>query len=64
MQGTYCRARNGNWGRSFLYVAFEIFMEIKINIAQNYWISGCYPSSSVLETRKQRLSETGSVSVL
>jgi hypothetical protein len=32
--------------------------------AQNYWVFGLCPSSSVVETRKHNISETGSVSVL
>jgi hypothetical protein len=31
---------------------------------QNYWAFGLFPSSGILEARKQNVSETGSVSVL
>jgi hypothetical protein len=31
---------------------------------QNYWVFGLFPSSGILETRKQDVSETGYVSVL
>jgi hypothetical protein len=31
---------------------------------QNYWVSGFYPSSAILNTRKNIISESGSVSVL
>jgi hypothetical protein len=31
---------------------------------QNYWVSGLCPSSEILNTRKHKVSETGSVSVL
>jgi hypothetical protein len=32
--------------------------------AQNYWVFGIFLSSGILETRKHKVSETGSVSVL
>jgi hypothetical protein len=31
---------------------------------QNYWVSGLFPPSGILETRKHDISETGSVLVL
>jgi hypothetical protein len=31
---------------------------------RNYWVFGLCPSSNILETRKQNVSETGSISVL
>jgi hypothetical protein len=31
---------------------------------QNYWVFGHFPSSGILENRKQDISDTGSVSVL
>jgi hypothetical protein len=31
---------------------------------QKYWVFGLFPLSSILETRKHNVSETGSVSVL
>jgi hypothetical protein len=36
----------------------------KIHPTQNYWVFGLCPSSSILETRKHSVLETGSVSVL
>jgi hypothetical protein len=36
---------------------------ISVN-TQNYWVSWTFPSSSILESRKHDVSETGSVSVL
>jgi hypothetical protein len=36
----------------------------KIHPTQKYWVFGLCPLSSILETRKHRVSETGSVSVL
>jgi hypothetical protein len=33
------------------------------NFSQNCWLSGLLPSSSILETRKCNVSETGSVSL-
>jgi hypothetical protein len=32
--------------------------------AQDYWVSGFFPSSGILSTRKHNVSETGSLSVL
>jgi hypothetical protein len=32
--------------------------------AQKYWVFGLGPSTSILETRKHNVSETGSVSIL
>jgi hypothetical protein len=37
---------------------------LKPVITQNYWVSGLFPSSGILETKKHDVSETGSVSVL
>jgi hypothetical protein len=34
------------------------------NITENNWLSGLCPSSRILNTRKQDVSENGSVSVL
>jgi hypothetical protein len=31
--------------------------------SQNYWVSGLYSSSGILNTRKHNVSEAGSVSV-
>jgi hypothetical protein len=44
-----------NCGRSFLELTRK---------AQSYWVLGLCPSSSILETRKYNISETGSVFVL
>jgi hypothetical protein len=37
---------------------------VEKNISQNYWVYELCPSSSILETRKHNISETGSVSIL
>jgi hypothetical protein len=34
-----------------------------VYISQNYWVSGLCPSSRILKTRENDVSETGSVSV-
>jgi hypothetical protein len=44
------------------YFMKEMIKENKIT--NNYWVFGLFPSSSILETRKHDVSETGSVSVL
>jgi hypothetical protein len=36
----------------------------QLNKTQNYWVSGLHPSSRSLNTRKNNISETGSVSIL
>jgi hypothetical protein len=39
---------------------------VTVEIVQtwNYWVFGICPSSSILKTRKDNVSETGSVSLL
>jgi hypothetical protein len=42
----------------------QCFVKINMTHIHNYWVLGLFPSSSILESRKHDVSETGSVSVL
>jgi hypothetical protein len=39
-------------------------MNFETKIAQNFWVSGLYPSFGILNIRKNNVSETGSLSAL
>jgi hypothetical protein len=52
------------FGRGIVELSGLSMNHPKIHPTQNYWVFGLCPSSSILETRKRRVSETGSVSVL
>jgi hypothetical protein len=47
------------------YFILEMLESLQRNrMAQNYWVYGLFPSSSILGNRKHDVSENGSVSVL
>jgi hypothetical protein len=48
----------------YLFLSVVNVFQIIIIIIQNYWVFGLCPSPAILQTRKPRVSETGSVPVL
>jgi hypothetical protein len=44
------------------YIMYNVLM--MVYNTSNHWVSGFYPSSGILRTRKQNVSDTGCVSVL
>jgi hypothetical protein len=52
------------FGRGIVELSGLSVNHLKIHPAQNYWVFGLCPLSTILETRKHRVSETGSVSIL
>jgi hypothetical protein len=55
--------QQGSFG---IYNAYFCRKEMLISkfISWNYWVFGLYPSSNILKTRENNVSETGTVSVL
>jgi hypothetical protein len=46
------------------YHVYKRFLSWANMTLQNYWIFGLFPLSGILDTRKHKVSETGSVFVL
>jgi hypothetical protein len=58
--------KSGCIAMNFLTFAALLGLKLLMNWwkSQNYWVFGLFPSSSIPETRKRDVSETGSLSVL